>query len=93
MVKIDNFDLAIRPELRLLACCVGLLSNRCVLYHILVEKSIEINKKDHDLLRSRGLESRELEIRDLGIDFRELLSYFSVQNEIPARYACTYLII
>jgi len=41
----DNFDLAFWPELRLLACYVSLLTNKCVLYHIISEKSMEIGFK------------------------------------------------
>ena len=38
-------DLPAGLYLRLLACYVSLLANICVLYHIISEKSKEINKK------------------------------------------------
>ena len=41
----DNFDLAFWPELRLLACYVSLLTNKCVLYLFISEKSMEIGFK------------------------------------------------
>jgi len=41
----DKFDLAFWPELRLLAVCISVLANICVLYHIFSEKSKEIEKK------------------------------------------------
>jgi hypothetical protein len=43
----DKFDLAFWPVLRLLACYVELLFNKCVLYQILSEKS---TKKTENLL-------------------------------------------
>ena len=53
MIKIDNFGLAIGPELRLLACFVSLLANKRVLYHIFDENQEKLVLNLRDLRRSK----------------------------------------